>query len=173
MWYTIAKLNKNYKYSCLMLSFPKEIASKIIDYGKDKIKDNLLVGDGREDDIHVTVLYGLHDEDSDKARESVSKYTGCKLTLGNIDKFETGEDEDVIFVSVDSQDLHSMNKDVRKLPFTNKYDDYHPHVTIAYVKRGSCDHLLGDDIFNGIEVESNDLVFSSFNGSRTNIKLKD
>jgi len=48
------------KYSCVLARLPKEIAKKVITWGHQHIADNELTTDGREDDPHITVLYGLH-----------------------------------------------------------------------------------------------------------------
>ena len=62
---TLLKTSKGYDYSSTQIELPKKISDRIIKWGKKEIIDNNLFIDsdgtkGREDDIHVTVKYGLH-----------------------------------------------------------------------------------------------------------------
>ena len=47
------------------------------------------------------------------------------------------EDYEVLKFDVDSDLLRKMNKAFRGLPHTNDYDDYNPHMTVAYLRPGT------------------------------------
>jgi 2'-5' RNA ligase len=60
-----------------------------------------------------------------------------KITTKNITHFET-PDYDVVKFDVKSKDLVKLNKLLTdSFEFTTDYPDYHPHMTIAYVKKGT------------------------------------
>lgn len=58
--------NAKYDYSSIHVDVPKDISDDIIKWGRKEISDREIFvmprdpGLGREDEIHVTVLYGLH-----------------------------------------------------------------------------------------------------------------
>jgi len=132
-------VNHKYEYGALMLKLEipnwKEILHKIDK--KDLYTEE--PGFGVEKDPHVTVLFGLHDSvDYEKVKEMM--LNNCKepitVELGNITMFE-GENYDVIKFDVTCSKLHTLNKKLTdNFPYTSDFPKYHPHVTIAYVKKG-------------------------------------
>jgi len=167
------KKDADYSYSCVMLMFPSEDAKNVLDWSKQHIPDDKIFEDddkGREDEIHVTVLYGLHTNESGPVEEIMESHEGFEIELGEISKFES-KDYDVIKIGISGEALHKANKTLRELDFTSNYDEYKPHCTIAYVKKGSCDDLLGNKDFTGQKVPVKELVFSPAEGDRTKIAL--
>jgi len=151
----------NFKYSCLMIDFPEDISKKIIDWGKENIPDDSLYTDskefdyGRESQTHVTVCFGIGPKVKlDDIKKEID-LKPLKVTLDKISKFDTDKNFDVIKIEVNSDDLNKMNKEIRdKIGDPgNTFPDYKPHLTIAYVKKGSADDLVGSDEFDGQEVE--------------------
>lgn len=165
------KKDANYKYSCLMYKFPSAFAKKVIDWGKEKIKDDdIHVGDdddmGREDEIHVTIKYGIHTSNAEDIHNIVDDIDPFYIKLGKIGKFE-GDGYDVLFISVDGKELKELNKKVSsELECTDSHPVYKPHVTIAYVKPGSCDDLVGDDKFNNEELTVGRYWWSTAEGEK-------
>jgi 2'-5' RNA ligase len=44
--------------------------------------------------------------------------------------------------------LNETNEELKQFPFTSDYPDYHPHMTVAYLKPGKGKHyidMLGED----------------------------
>lgn len=163
----------SYSYSCVMFRLDKNDAKRIMDWSKENVPEKDLYTDGekgREDDIHVTVLYGLHTTDANDVKEQLKGSKGGSLTLGKISKFEA-KDYDVLKISVDGSGLRKLNKSLKELPYTSKFEDYNPHCTIAYVKKGSCDHLLGDRSFDGMKAEIKSLVFSPSEGEKSTFSI--
>jgi len=132
---------------------------------------------GREDEPHVTILYGLHASVSDsKIEELVEEIKPTKLTLKEISIFEGNDKYDVVkfdIIGVSKGRLSDMNAKFVKLPHTNDYPDYHPHSTIAYVKAGTGKKYIQTlSAKDSIVVEANDFVYSKADGSENKYKLK-
>eukprot|EP00825_Cyclidium_porcatum_P004804 TRINITY_DN12277_c0_g1_i3.p1 TRINITY_DN12277_c0_g1~~TRINITY_DN12277_c0_g1_i3.p1 ORF type:complete len:307 (-),score=40.68 TRINITY_DN12277_c0_g1_i3:472-1392(-) len=104
------------------------------------IKSDDLHEKGIEDESHVTVLYGFHDEvTSDEVFALYKENYPLKpleIKISGISIFENPE-FDVVKFDVNSDELAEINKLMRTLPNTQTFPDYHPHITIAYVKKGS------------------------------------
>lgn len=171
------KTNVRYSFSSTQVNLPSEISKKIIDWGKKNIKDEDVyqVGNkfGRENEIHVTVLYGLHDDSPNSIRRLIEKEPPVELSLGDITAFTNNEEFDVIKITVISPDLHRIHKKIKSnAKFTNDYPKYQPHCTIAYVKNNTSSNYVGKDPFNGEKIKLDYITFSSKNGTKTKIKLK-
>ncbi len=50
---------------------------------------------------------------------------------------EDEEGKDVLKFDIKGENLHETNTDLQQYPFTSNFPDYHPHMTIAYLKPGS------------------------------------
>lgn len=129
-----------YPFNCLMLQLDFPFWDKI---NKKLIPEDVLYHDdadggyGREDEPHTTILYGIHPEiNSNDIKQYLYPLTAYKVCLENISIFEN-ENFDVVKFDVECKLLHKTNEKLcQNIPYTNDYPDYHPHVTIAYVKHG-------------------------------------
>lgn len=156
-------------YSCLMLDcsdLKKELKTiqSLID--EEDIYDEE-EGHGLENDPHVTVLYGIHEQDPDAVKDQLELipvvYELTKLSLFENEKY------DVLKCSVESKDLHKLNKQcTENLEYTNSYPDYIPHMTVAYLLPGTGKKYLKIDspIF-GEEKTSNKFIFSNKDSEKT------
>jgi 2'-5' RNA ligase len=173
----IAKKDVQYSYSCLMVRLPKALSSEIVQWGEDNISDNHLADDGknsvgREDDIHTTLFYGIKSKDPQESIEILSKVKPFKIRLGLIDVFKDQDDYDVIKIQIESKELEKLHYEIEdKVENANTYPTYIPHVTIAYVKKGSCDNLIGNKKFKGKIIGVDKVIFSSSDGSEKYISL--
>lgn len=129
---------RKYEYGCVMLYFTFPEINKI----QDIIKPEHLYEEedddsyGFEDGPHVSLLFGLHSDVTDKQVEKVlDKYTYYTVKLYNPSIFKN-DDYDVLKFDVEGDNLHETNKDLSKLPHTTDFPDYKPHMTIAYLKSG-------------------------------------
>ena len=132
-----------YEHGCLMTNFNMPTwKSKIL----SKIDpEDLYTGDneeryGLEDEPHVTVLYGVHDNEIDfeKFKKSVDDKMNepIRAKVKGVSLFEN-ENYDVVKLEIESDQLNEMNSMIREnFPYTNNFPDYNPHMTIAYVKPG-------------------------------------
>ena len=129
-----------YSYGCAMVyfSFPEmeEIHSMIDEediYTEEEDRTY-----GLEDEPHVTLLYGLHSKEikDQDVMDVCSKREIVDIKLYNASLFEN-KDYDVLKFDADNNILFQINKDLTEsFPFTTDYPDYHPHSTIAYIKKG-------------------------------------
>lgn len=151
-------IEQNHKYSNVQIRLPADISRKVLSWGKKHITAPL----EREDDIHITILYGLHDKTPERTFDFLRKYKPrlkpIDVTLGKISKFEN--DTDVIKIDVESKELRRIHEILKELPHETTHPEYKPHCTIAYVTKGSCDSLLGNQEFDGLKFTTNKLTFS-------------
>jgi len=123
-------------YGCVMLFFDFPEMKKIqkIIRTEDIYEDETDDSFGLETEAHITLLYGLHDGVSSENIKTVLKkisFGSCKLTNASI--FEN-EKYDVLKYDVEGDGLHEANIQLKKFPYTSDFPEYHPHLTIAYLK---------------------------------------
>lgn len=105
---------------------------------------------GIETDPHVTVLFGLLSENLAPLRDVGQKFgKAITLTLDALDVFEN-EDRDVLYVSVNSRDLHKLRKLLSGLPNSEERPTYIPHLTIAYLQKGAGAQFKGQKPFKAV-----------------------
>lgn len=158
-------------YGCVMiyLKFPQ------LEQFQSQIDSNDLADDGLEHNPHVTVIYGLHDN----AITPAEVFNICKtyfintIELCGISKFDDNPNYDVIKfdVSNENSQLQLLHDKFKEFPNTQTYPHYHPHVTIAYVKKGV-------EFINKVGpfplfVEIDKIVYSAANGLEYSKKLSD
>lgn len=106
---------------------------------------------GKETEPHTTVLYGFHDNECklDDIKLLLPHITDFIVEISGISAFKNQE-YDVLKFDIESGLLHQLNKDLREsFPYTNSFPEYHPHMTIAYLKPGAASKYL-----NQLNVES-------------------
>ena len=95
---------------------------------------------GLEDNPHVTVLFGLHEDQIDEETiQSVMKQNLNPITaqVDEVDVFE-GDEYDVVKYNIPMSDELQQYRDLfTQFPNTQTFPDYRPHMTIAYVKPGT------------------------------------
>lgn len=95
---------------------------------------------GLEDNPHVTVIYGIHEDEIDpETIANVIKANMKPITLKveEVDIFENDEYDVVKYNVPVTDELQSYRDLFMKFPNTQKYSEYKPHMTIAYVKPGT------------------------------------
>jgi 2'-5' RNA ligase len=154
--------SKPRSYSCLMLdcsNFETELKNIQSHIEKEDIYDE--EGYGLEKEPHITVLYGIHEQDPDVVKD-VLELTSVEYQLEKLSLFEN-DNYDVLKCSVKSKDLRKLNKQVTKLlDYTNDYPDYKPHLTVAYLKPGTGKKYVDMEskAFKTVET-SNKFIFSN------------
>lgn len=150
-----------------MLRFKPSDCEGILKFGRDRIFDYNLAGDGREHDVHITVLYGFPlDTDPVQLKDYIRSYGEIVIELGNVDKFKASEsrpDSDVVKISVKpNKRLTELHNALREgFNVDNPWGSYNPHVTLAYVQPGKHENLVGDSTFNGERYILKDYVYSA------------
>lgn len=135
------------------------------------IPDADLANAGRETDYHVTLKYGLTDNDPVAVATALEGQHPFALTFGKTGYFNT-PDGDALFVNIVSEDLIRLNEQLtNKLPNVQTQPFYHPHATIAYLKPGRGVLRAGDEMFAGRTFVVDAVTFSSVDGERTEIPL--
>lgn len=175
----LAKEGAPHSKSSLQYKLPKDIADDILNWSMNNVPEEELYTEeedmGREDDIHVTVFYGILDEDS-KDTSNVLEEHNIKpfpVRLSTITAFQNKPEYDVLKVDVESSELHKIHRLIEKyLDTESTYPEYKPHLTIAYLKKGYADKYTGRNDFQGISMIAESLEFSSKNGTKTNFDLK-
>lgn len=174
---TVISSKTLYKFSNTQISVPKAIASKVQKWGKENIASSDVYTDpddptlGREDEPHITVKYGLHTSDAEEVREVVEGFGSFEVKLDAVSIFER-EEYDVVKIGVKSSKLHRLNKLIEdSLETTTKFPEYVPHLTLAYIKKGSCKDLVGNDTFKGTAWSVDEIQFCSRSGKQTSIAL--
>lgn len=161
-----------FKYCCASIEIPN-LTQEINKWQNNNI-DNSIVDEkeGLEKDPHVTILWGLHDTFIDELND-IAKGFGrpIELSLGKMNRFNTDDRYDVLMVEINSNDLFELNKQLRKLPYTNTYSDYKPHLTIGYFKKGEVDKFIGNNDFEGRKFIANNFYISNREGKKTKIAL--
>lgn len=96
---------------------------------------------GKETELHITLLYGIHLDDG--VRKSIldhykSNFNVPKITGVSVSLFEK-EEYDVLKYDIElTPELTALNEYLTSnYEFTTSYPDYHPHCTIAYLKKGT------------------------------------
>jgi hypothetical protein len=142
-------MNRHVEKGCLMARISPSYSPNIVKFGKTVIPPEILYTDpedptyGYDKEPHVTIKYGfvpdLPRSEIAKILKGISPFdvylTG--LTQFNNDKF------DVVKFDVDknNETLMELRRRCDQYPNVDSYPDYHPHMTLAYVKKGTFPHL--------------------------------
>lgn len=162
-WYKISK-----KITCkgwAAVRMDKSLSSKIQKWGKDNIPNEELndggdYGKGRETDTHVTVLYGICTKNREAVKSILEASKPITATLEKVGCFVNNDDFDVVIVKVNSPDLAKLHNTIAdELHVEKTHNEYRPHATIAYVKKGNARKYAGDTIFQGEKITFNKAVF--------------
>lgn len=170
-------LQEGYKYATVQINLPPELADFIVDWGYVNVPDEWLYspeGDdtmGRERESHITVKYGLVSNDvPDELRSIVDSTKPFPVYFDKISLFDTNPDYDVIKIDIKSPGLMLLNQKISaQLENEDKHPDYHPHVTVAYVKKHAADKLVGENPFASGDVKPEFTVMAiQFKGATEN-----
>lgn len=168
------------KKGSLMCYF-KGNEDKWYDTISEMIDEKDLHENGLEDEPHTTILYGfLHDSDlneddhnSNIKKSIIDNDLRPKIKdinfAENLSLFEK-KDFDVLKIDVKSDKLSAGNKFFKEnYKFENDYDNYHAHVTVAYLNPGGGkkyltkenSKLIKESLLNSTSIG---IVYSSPNG---------
>ena len=140
-----------------MLEFIKKIPNECV---YEEVGENY----GKEANPHVTVMYGLSPIEETRVKELLNKVPKKIVAeLGKISKFSNADTPyDVLKIEVKSPHLNKIHEMIRK-NFENNYkwSEYNPHVTLAYVKKGTCNEYVGNKTFEGMKVMFETFMYSN------------
>lgn len=164
--------SKARSYSCLMLDcsdFKQELELIQSNILKEDLYDE--EGYGFETEPHITVLYGIHEQEPDIVKDSIN-LNPIEYEITGLSLFEN-DDYDVLKCSIKSKELEKLNKECCDLlEYTNDYPDYIPHLTVAYLHpgRGKKYIKLKSKSFNKSK-KSNKFFFSDKDSEKTYWKV--
>jgi 2'-5' RNA ligase len=165
---------QTYDYGCVMIyfAFPgmEQLHQTIVNediYTEDADKSY-----GLEDEPHCTLLYGLHKEVTlEQVTQVLDKYTFTTVKAHNASLFEN-EKYDVLKFDIAGDNLHEANTDLKQFPFTSNFPNYHPHMTVGYIKPGKgkqyADQLANKEFW----IAPQYAVYSQPDGSKHTIAIK-
>ena len=156
-----------YDYGCAMLYLNAPGLTEI----HSMIDPKDIHENGVETEPHVTLLYGLHsDEIADNEVLEACEMDSRPVRLYNPSLFENDE-FDVLKFDAECPELQVANSRLVKFPHTNKFPDYHPHATIAYLKPGTGKEYVKKLAGQTILAEGQKIVYSKPDGEKVEKKL--
>jgi 2'-5' RNA ligase len=177
-----SKLNESsnniYEYGCAMVYYDlpqmKELHDSILEEDiYTEVGDNTY---GLENEPHTTLLYGFHNNvDPNEVLDTCEKHEFLELKLVNPSCFNSENYDvlkfDITYPTRSGAFLHKCNSELTKYPHTTSFPNYHPHCTIAYIKKGKGQHYA--DLFKDKSylVTPNKLVYSMANGGKVERNL--
>lgn len=169
----ITEKKSTYDFACAMLylNFPE--MSNIhnqIDHD-DVYIDSEDSTFGLEVEPHVTLLYGLHNTVGlDKVEPIVSDPTYTQVKAHNPSLFENDK-YDVLKFDIEGEQLTEINSKLKQFPFTSDFPDYHPHMTIAYIKKGMGKKYVDELKGKSYQISPSHAVYSMPNGEKHKIEI--
>jgi 2'-5' RNA ligase len=169
---------ETYSFCSTQVNVPEPLKSDILRFGDFVDEGDLNTEEkGKEDEPHVTILYGIKDaleglKAIQAAQPKIAKaIPTISCTIKSLTAFEN-PDGDVLKLDIDSTQLVALNKYLRSITeYTSSFPDYHPHLTIAYLKAGTAKKYVGDKRFDGRTFEVNQFLFCRKGGEKTPIIL--
>ena len=173
-----SKEKKGNGFGCLMLMYNSKFKQKFATItSKIDPKDlyDPKLGFGVEDDPHVTIKYGLHEQDHDKVFATLGNLDPIDIKLATKTSLFESDRFDVVKIKIISQELRDLNRRICKIfDYTDKFDTYNPHTTVAYVKSGLGKKYLDLDLdsISGSSMTLNKICFSDAESNKKNIYLR-
>lgn len=176
----ISNNKTTYEYSALMLEVVEHPLfsawSNRVIHSEDLYIDPSIGIDGYNDDYHITLLCGIYDELPTRIFEYVKDLNRFDVKGCSIEVFKNLK-YDVVVLKIcndgELKNIHDVvNSEIKTAAVYKKFNsDYIPHITLAYVKKGTCDHLVGSDFFTDMDINATSITFSSKNGKNYNFTL--
>lgn len=141
--------NRHTEKGCLMARVDPTYGPHIVRIGKTAIPPEILYTDpndptyGYDEHPHVTLKYGFLPDL--QRRDIATILKGVKpfdVILKSLTQFNNDKYDVVKFdVDKDNEQLMELRRRCDQYPNEDSYPDYHPHMTLAYVKKGSFPHI--------------------------------
>lgn len=169
----------NRKLAFLMIDY--ETPELISDIQNHLSNDELYVEDDNDDygieyETHVTLVPCLdNDVDLDELKSMLEPIDKYAVMLNNISMFTNNDQYDVLKCDANSMALHDTNKKIRdKFPTYSEYKEFHPHTTIAYIKKDLGGKYTKDMLSPLIMMKPKQFHFSYHDndGNRKNVYFK-
>jgi 2'-5' RNA ligase len=160
---------------CVMVPIPPDSeAGKNMAELRSKIAPEHLMGQGLEEEPHITLRYGFTDG-MDAIGQYVAQQNPFLVTFGGTAAFEPSEHSDnaaPLHVKVVSDDLKRMNSEIAKVGTWKESNfDYNPHATLGYVDPDVVYSYVNFDDMEGMSFTADRILLSPAEGTRTTIDL--
>jgi hypothetical protein len=156
------------KAGCLMVNLPSFDAANIVKWVEKNVSPGILADSGIERCPHISVGFGfaadVTDQEVFKAVGEFTRGRPLAVTLGDVSRFTGNPKYDVLKVDVDSEELCALHHSLRSTfgdRFKPTFDEYHPHLTLAYVLPNAMKALDGHGKFRGDIYIARDYVYST------------
>lgn len=129
----------DYDYGCAMINFNVPNWDEVLSAIDPK---DIYTGKtyGLQNNPHITLLYGLHPEVTfDQVQSCFNDIKGDDITIevDGVSIFENPE-FDVVKLGVKEHPILSdLFQNLSKLPNSNSFKEYVPHITVGYVNKGT------------------------------------
>lgn len=137
--------------------------AQVVTWTHENIPEDALADDGYENSPHVTALYGFEPGVTEAEIRGVARQFGRSaiMQLREVGRFDSNPAYDVLHVKVKSPDLCELNALLVKKFKVKQTFDFHPHLSLAYVKKGAAAKLDGHCYFQDSLYVLDELVFSA------------
>lgn len=179
-WQDDTEADNGYSYSSTQLTLEPEDAQAFLDYGAAIPEGHIYSDDkgkyGRETEPHVTILYGIKDNNHDAVKDTMAGFNPITVRMGKVTTFSNDDRPyDILKVDVHGdQDLQNLYHSIKAGTENHtEWLDYHPHLTVAYLKKGVSHNYINDSRFEGRKLTFSHLTFSPSEGERVHLPLGD
>lgn len=178
-----SEVGQKFDYQSTQLDLPTDEAKKATTFANSIPEDELAKDEsdnykaaqtGRENEPHITVLYGLDNKlTKEQLEKALVDTPPITIEFGKTSLFHQ-PDKDVLKVDIQSQQLHDLNEKLQQEFETpgQTFSEYKPHMTLAYLKKGEGAKYVDDTTFEGDKITLNHLTFSTNTGEMVKIPLK-
>jgi 2'-5' RNA ligase len=173
------EVEPKYEFGSTQINVPKESPLyKEHQKAAAQIATEDLAPNGREENPHVTVRYGLKDTSPEQAAKITAAVKDTKpfwVSLGETKSFPAGKDGVPLFSEVQkTPELENLRKTVEGAGDfkADDHGEYKPHVTLGYVKPGTEDKYVGKKGLKGQTVLVDHIAITKQDGSQEVVKLQ-
>lgn len=161
-----------YEYGCVMLYFEFDLQPFTSFIPNEDLFDDGSGKYGIETEPHVTLLYGLHSNVKPQIIQQIlDKIRFGDILLQNMSAFVNSDYEVLKFDAI-GEGLFEANSILKKLPNSSEYDEYNPHMTIAYLQKGSWAKIANKFKSYSHEVTPLFAIYSLPSGKKFKLKIK-
>lgn len=134
-------MEENLNTGCLMLSVP--MMKQIVERMHNDL-ERILIGHGYKRDVdfefdkyvHITVAFGINIQTDINLIKEIIKNRPSYFQITELSLFEN-DNFDIIKFDVMSSDLRILNHIIKsKMEVKSSFNEYRPHLTVAYVPKG-------------------------------------
>ena len=140
--------NRHVEKGCLMAYVDPTYGLQVLKVGRRAIPSSILYTDpedptyGYDNEPHVTLKYGFEpDLDRNAIAEILKGTKPFNVVLTSLNQFQNEKYDVVKFEVQKCPILTELRRRCDGYPNTDSYPDYKPHMTLAYVKKGTFPHI--------------------------------